>query len=93
MKSLHPVSLPAWLDGLNVKIILISEFRNSEIRITSRFPGFHWCLNRHLCDLREGFGKKTSKFGHCVPQSVLRNLFCEVFRKMCSMKYVPQSVL
>ena len=28
----------------------------------------YWCLNRHLCDLREGFGEKdlNRKFGHCV---------------------------
>ena len=51
MKSWHPVSLPAWLNDLNVDVILISGFMNSEIRITStlryfcqadRLPCFHF---------------------------------------------------
>ena len=36
MKSWQPVSLPAWLNDLNIEVILISGFMNSEIRITSK---------------------------------------------------------
>ena len=35
MKSWQAISLPAWLKGLNVEVIPISGFMNSEIRITS----------------------------------------------------------
>ena len=51
MKSWQPVSLPVWLKDLNVEMILISGFMNSEIRNTSilryfcqtdRLPGFHF---------------------------------------------------
>ena len=61
-----------------------------------------WCLNRHLCDLREGFGKKHLNLvivfreicsAKCVLWSVLWNVFRKVFCKMCSAKYVLQSVL
>ena len=37
MKSWQLVSLPAWLKGLNVEMILISGFMNLEIRMTSNF--------------------------------------------------------
>ena len=35
MKSWLSVSLPDWLKGLNIEVILISGFMNSEIKITS----------------------------------------------------------
>ena len=35
MKSWKPVSLPAWQKDLNGEVILISEFMNLEIKITS----------------------------------------------------------
>ena len=33
--KLNPISLLAWQKDLNVEVILISEFMNSEVRITS----------------------------------------------------------
>ena len=41
------------------------------------------CLNRHLCDLREAFGKKHLN---------LVIVFREVFSEMCSVKCVPHGV-
>ena len=49
---------------------------------------YHWCLNRHLFDILEGFGKKTPKFGHCVPQSDPQNMFHEMCSTKCSVIYV-----
>ena len=59
------------------------QVRNDVHRKTPDVGQHDWCLNRHLCDLREGFGKKHLN---------LVIVFHEVFRKMCSMKYVPQNM-
>ena len=61
-----------------------------------------WCLNRHLCDLQEGFGKKHlhlvivfHKVFHkmCSVKYVLQNVFRKVFHKICSTKCVLQNML
>ena len=44
---------------------------------------YYWYLNRHLCDLREGFGKKTPIFGHCVLQNVPQNVLQKLYLKTC----------
>ena len=67
-----------------------SPLTNISVKMNNIHPKYHrvpvyWCLNRHLCDLREGFGKKHLN----LVIVVLRNMF----RKMCSVKCVPQSVL
>ena len=46
MKSWHSVSLPAWLKDLDVEVILISGFVNSEIRIRSENCGKFFPANR-----------------------------------------------
>ena len=48
MKLWQSVSLPAWLKGLNIEVIRISGFTNSEIRITSALRYF--CQFGRLAD-------------------------------------------
>ena len=42
-------------------------------RLVNKFP--YWCLNRHLCDLREGFGKKR-------PESLVWSLCIAIVSQM-----------
>ena len=52
MGSCLPISLFAWQTDVNVKVILISEFTNSEIEITSTF--------RYFCQANRISFRKTS---------------------------------
>ena len=90
---LHSGSLPSFPRRMHTaKSFIIGRI---PVRDLSKIPSVYWCLNRHLCDLREGFGKK-----HLNLVIVFRKVFCEVFRKMfhemcsvkCSMKCVLRSV-
>ena len=55
MKSWQSVSLPAWLKGLNVEVILISRFMDSEIRIALTLRYF--CQAGRLTDCQDFISK------------------------------------
>ena len=54
----------------------------------------HWCLNRHLCGLLKGFGKKDllvrciTKTSRCIVKGVSRDRYCE----SCIVKGVSQDM-